>query len=177
MQVSEAGSPALNVMVLSHCPQQAQGLMRALQEAVEGQAGADPAALHWRAGNHPQMALGSDLCFLMPWDAAGATDLEDLQTHRKLRQALHEQGQSFEALRGEPARLVRQALSALSRWQPVLRPEGAQTFARPGWLSTCDRCGDPDCEYRLFKNSSASGATSHCATERPSDRAPDQPDQ
>ncbi len=148
----------LNVTVLSHSKEQAQAFIHALQASLESHAGADATALIWQAGSQAQAAIGSDLCLLMPWDADGSqgADLLALQAHRELRLGLHQHGLTFEVLRGQAPRLLKQALSALSRWQPALRPEGAQTLGRPGWSSSCERCGDPDCEFRLFKGAGGS---------------------
>lgn len=146
--------------MLGHCEGDAQAFVGVLQKAIEAHPIADADALIWRVGSRASAAIGSDLCLLMPWDtqAKSATDLQALQIHRELRQDLYQSGMSFEVLRGDPSRLLRQALAALSRWQPALRPDGAQTLARPGWSSSCERCGDPDCEFRLFKGVDSSTA-------------------
>ncbi len=145
--------PRLKIMVLGHCRQQAQHLVRALQAAVQCLPGADPSALRWQIGCEARAAIGSDVCLLMPWDGwdSPETRLQDLQAHQSLRQDLHGQGLPFQVLRGDLPRLVHQALATLSRWQPALKPEGAQTLGRPGWRSVCENCDDPDCEFRLFK--------------------------
>ncbi len=153
MQSRPPPGHGLKITVLSHRRQRAQQLVQALQEAVQSKPGADPSALLWQVGSEAQAAIGSDVCLLLPWEDRDTpeTTLQDLQAHQSLRQTLHERGLPFEALRGGLPRLMHQALSALSRWQPALKPEGAQTLARPGWRSVCENCDDPDCEFRLLK--------------------------
>ncbi|MBM3362035.1 MAG: hypothetical protein FJY42_05110 [Betaproteobacteria bacterium] len=140
--------PALQVVVLSHRLRQAQSLVLAIERAIQrrGLAHPDRKCL---ASDRVDPSVRGDLWFLLGVDeAVDAQTLEALRTHRLMRQALHQRAHSFEVLRGSAAQQLHQALSALSRWLPALRPEGAETLGL--WRNWCENCDDPDCERRLF---------------------------
>lgn len=144
-----AGSrPAPRVVVLSHSLNQAQSLAQDIEQRMRGHLADSPDRV-CLASDRVDPAVGGELWLLLGVPQTGdASELQALQAHRVLRQALHERAQSFEVLRGSAAEQLHQALSALSRWLPELRPEGAQTLAP--WHSWCENCDDPDCERRLF---------------------------
>jgi hypothetical protein len=144
------------VTILSHKACLAQAFQIQLEASIAGIHGADPRALTWATGSQAQAAQGASVCLLLAWDSAGASttqaaaQLADLQAHQQLRQDLQAQGLTFAVLRGAPAQQVQQALAALSRLQPALKPAGAQTLPRPGWLAACQTCDEPECEHRLL---------------------------
>ena len=79
-----------------------------------------------------------------------------------LRTDLVNQRQPFQVLFSQDARLLDDALTALCNWFPdapalqarrsALREHGSLTR----WNWSCEKCSDPECEFRLFKGLVAS---------------------
>lgn len=95
----------------------------------------------------------------------GASNAQGQPAHdalMQLRAALLNQRQPFQVLFSQGARLQDDALTALCNWFPdapalqarrsALREHGS--LARWNW--SCEKCSDPECEFRLFKGLSAS---------------------
>lgn len=146
------------VVVLSHQIRQARDFICELERVIASINRANPRALHLACADQASQAASAQLCLLLSWDSAdpspsaGDPDLDALQAHQSLRKALQAQGTSFAVLRGDRSGQIRQALAALSRLDPALKPEGAQTLAPAGWQAQCDRCSDPQCEHRLLQD-------------------------
>lgn len=143
---------AARVAILSHEIGLAQAFQARLQSTIAAIEGADPQALSWVAGSQAQAAQDAAVCLLLAWDSAQeqTPQLADLQAHQQLRQSLQTLGLSFAVLRGTLPQQLQQALAALSRLQAPLKPVGAQTLPRPGWLKACETCDEPECEHRLL---------------------------
>lgn len=65
-----------------------------------------------------------------------------------LREALQQSGLPYSVVYGSGAQRLRQAVR-------LIAPEPA---AAPRWQGVCEKCADPDCEFRLFTGVKASRA-------------------
>lgn len=65
-----------------------------------------------------------------------------------LRAALHGAGVPYQVVYGDTEERLHAALRAL---EPLLPGVAAREEAPVRWTWNCDRCGDADCEHRLFK--------------------------
>jgi len=85
----------------------------------------------------PVQCRGFDFTLLMGVDLAGSDEAADAL----LRQALQDAGVAYQVIYGTgPARL--RAAMAIVEPSPQ---------APKRWTWNCDRCGDADCEHRLFR--------------------------
>jgi hypothetical protein len=81
-----------------------------------------------------------DLILLTGLDLPGNTP--DAQRHADiaLRASLQQAGLAYGVVYGQGAQRLRQALR-------LITPEDEPP---PRWTGVCEKCADPDCEYRLF---------------------------
>lgn len=103
------------------------------------------------------------LLLLAPPLSASNTQVQHAQDAlMQLRADLVSQRQPFQVLFSQGTRLLDDALTALCNWFPetpalqarrsALREEG--NLARWSW--SCEKCSDPECEFRLFKGLTSS---------------------
>lgn len=92
-----------------------------------------------------------DLILLTGLDLPRA-DPDQQQADGRLRAALQETGISYGVVYGQGSQRLRAALRLIS----------PQDGPPPRWAGVCERCADPDCEFRLF-----TGLKSSTAADRP----------
>ncbi|MGV8804954.1 MAG: hypothetical protein ACWA6Y_08325 [Polaromonas sp.] len=116
---------------------------------------------------------GFDLVLLAGLESVGhhSTDAAHeaaQQAEQALRTALAGAGVSYQVLYGTPPERLARALHALEALlavsAPAARPVGAGSASLAGWpkprpqpwVWSCDKCSDPQCEYRLLTDLLAS---------------------
>lgn len=154
MAVQPDPTSIFKVRVLGHDLDLARQFVAALQRSIDRLSHTDSPRWEIEAATGVEAWAACDFCLLLPWDGGPAQGsdpgLEPLQAHRALRQSLLQCQQSFQALRGQQAQQLHQALAALALRDRALMPAGAQTLGRPGWRLACETCDDPACEHILL---------------------------
>ncbi|MFE1571053.1 hypothetical protein [Comamonas odontotermitis] len=151
------------VHVVACAVEDACALAASLQHAL----GAED-CFHFRPGAAMQLdarALGATdaLLLLTPPLSASNTQVQHAQDAlMQLRADLVSQRQPFQVLFSQGTRLLDDALTALCNWFPqapalqarrsALREHGNLTR----WSWNCEKCSDPECEFRLFKGLTSS---------------------
>lgn len=83
----------------------------------------------------------------LPWVADGLHregPAVQAQVDAQVREALQQAGIAFRVVYGQGEERTRNALA------PVLALLGEATHPQRRWTWACDKCGDPQCEHRLF---------------------------
>ncbi|WP_066708876.1 hypothetical protein [Curvibacter delicatus] len=99
---------------------------------------------HLQVSDNPlpaELATGHfDLILLTGLDLPGCNS--DMQRHAdtELRASLQQAGLTYGVVYGQGAQRLHQA-------QRLIAPEDGPP---PRWTGVCEKCADPDCEYRLF---------------------------
>ena len=102
----------------------------------------------WDARSISELALthqrSYDLTLLtgldLPWSGDSREALHRQQTDTRLREALQEAGIAFGVVYGSGPQRLRNALRLIS----------PQDTPPTRWTGACEKCSDPDCEFRLF---------------------------
>lgn len=76
----------------------------------------------------------------LPWSGDSQQEQHRLQTDARLRAALQEAGIAFGVVYGSGPQRMKNALRLIS----------PQDTPPARWTGTCEKCADPDCEFRLF---------------------------
>ena len=132
---------------------QAQALIDQLQSALTAQQD-----FAWQAGAANALPTGDAVLLITPpLAASNQRTPQDEAAMMALRARLVAHSLPFQVLPGPHEHLVQQALAALCNWFPdaaslqarraALREHGALDR----WQWSCEKCSDPECEFRLFK--------------------------
>ena len=109
----------------------------------------DPLALAHQRSFDLTLLTGLDL----PWSGDSQETLQRQQTDARLRAALQEAGIAFGVVYG----------SGTQRLENALRFISPQDTPPARWTGMCEKCADPDCEFRLFTALRNSKAAVHPA--------------
>jgi hypothetical protein len=89
----------------------------------------------------------------LPWAGERQDELRRQQTDARLRDMLQQAGLAYGVVYG----------SGLQRLRNALRLISPQDTPPARWTGACERCADPDCEFRLFTALQSSKAAAHPA--------------
>ncbi|MDP1656689.1 MAG: hypothetical protein Q8K91_01240 [Hylemonella sp.] len=81
-----------------------------------------------------------DLILLTGLDLPGSASDVQQNADTALRASLQQAGLAYGVIYGQGAQRLRQALRLIT----------PQDEPPPRWTGVCEKCADPDCEYRLF---------------------------
>jgi HTH-type transcriptional repressor of NAD biosynthesis genes len=109
-----------------------------------------PEAIEWQRGYDLTLLMGLDL----PWVSDGLfRDGPEVRarTDAVLRRVLHEAGLAFQTIWGQGEERLHNALRPIGRLlgRELAPPLPDWGHGRLAWR--CERCGDADCEHRLFR--------------------------
>jgi nicotinamide riboside kinase len=127
----------------------------ALTRAVSGDLPQSKLSLHEQAIAHQRtydltLLTGLDL----PWSGSSEEALQRQQTDARLRAALQEAGIVYGVVYGSGPQRLKNALRFIS----------PQDTPPARWRGVCEKCSDPDCEFRLFTALQNSKAAAHPAS-------------
>ena len=113
----------------------------------------------WDARSISELALthqrSYDLTLLtgldLPWSGDSQQEQHRLQTDARLRAALQQAGIAFGVVYGSGPHRMKNALRLIS----------PQDTPPARWTGVCEKCADPDCEFRLFTALRDSKAAAH----------------
>lgn len=90
---------------------------------------------------HTELASGHfDLILLTGLDLPGCASDVQRNADTALRASLQQAGLTYGVIYGQGAQRLRQSLRLIT----------PQDEPPPRWTGVCEKCADPDCEYRLF---------------------------
>ena len=121
-----------------------------------------PADLRLRADTQSSLLESLDsgdavLLIAPPLSASNGAASDAQATLMRTRQQLVARAQPFQLLYSQGDRLVDDALTALCNWFPNAHSLQARRAALrehgnlSNWSWTCEKCSDPECEFRIFK--------------------------
>ena len=121
-----------------------------------------PADLHLRADTQSALLESLDsgdavLLIAPPLSASNGAASDAQASLMRTRQQLVARAQPFQLLYSQGERLVDDALTALCNWCPHAHSLQARRAALrehgnlSNWSWTCEKCSDPECEFRIFK--------------------------
>lgn len=90
----------------------------------------------------------------LPWSGDNLQEQRRLQTDARLREALQKAGIAFGVVYGSGPQRLRHALRQFVQ----------QDTPPARWTGVCEKCADPDCEFRLFTALRDSKAADHPAS-------------
>ena len=142
LQTLSASTPATGLVLCDTSP-----LMTAIySDVLFGDNSLYEAAMAQQRSFALTLVTGLDL----PWQSDGiqrSSAAMRAQIDQRLREVLQANGLAYSSVYGTGEARVHNALQAITY---TLGKRPAQTASRWKWL--CDKCSDPDCEHRLFRD-------------------------